>query len=84
MILLLWALVAVRLVCPWSLQSSLSAFSLLPAQTDAQGNLEVFRYNGKPEKPLLEFELPRVSFAERAQEMRSSRVKYMAKPFPSG
>lgn len=65
---LLWALVAVRLVCPWSLQSSLSAFSLLPAQTDAQGNLEVFRYNGKTEKPLLEFELPRVSFAERAQE----------------
>ncbi len=57
---LLWALVAVRLLCPWSPQSSLSAFSLLPVQTTAQGDLEYFRYNGRTEKPLLEFELPRV------------------------
>ena len=65
---LLWALVAVRLLCPWSLQSSLSAFSLLPAQTDAQGNLEYFRYNGKPEKPMVEFDLPRVSFSGSARD----------------
>ena len=37
---LLWALVAVRLLCPWSLQSSLSAFSLLPVQTGARGEIE--------------------------------------------
>ena len=65
---LLWALVAVRLLCPWSLQSSLSAFSLLPARADARGNLEYFRYNGKTEKPLLEFDLPRVALSGAAPD----------------
>ncbi len=46
---LLWALVAARLLCPWTPQSSLSAFSLLPAKTDERGAIEYFRYNGKTE-----------------------------------
>ncbi len=65
---LLWALVALRLVCPWTPRSSLSAFSLLPAKTDERGAIEYFRYNGRTEKPLLEFDVPRVSFSAPAMD----------------
>ncbi len=77
---LLWALVAVRLLCPWSLQSSLSAFSLLPAHTDAQGNLEYFRYNGNMEKSLLEFDLPRVAASEEKDSALGATAPETASP----
>lgn len=57
-ICILWALVALRLICPSSISSSLSVFNLLHVGTDGTGQVEYFRYNGKAEKPKLVFDLP--------------------------
>lgn len=57
-ICILWALVALRLVCPVSIGSSLSAFNLLEHDADTNGQIEYFEYNGKTEKPMVEFSVP--------------------------
>ena len=57
-ICILWALVALRLVCPIGISSSLSVFNLLNTKTDALGQVEYFQYNGKSEKPELVFDVP--------------------------
>ena len=57
----LWALVALRLVCPLSIGSSLSAFNLLTQDTEADGQIEYFEYNGKTEKPMVEITVPTVT-----------------------
>lgn len=56
---LLWALVALRLVCPVSLESDLSVFNL--RSTDAassNGAVEYVQYNEKTEKPALVWTQP--------------------------
>lgn len=55
---LLWALVALRLIFPLSISSSLSAFNLLEFDTNESGQVEYFQYNEKTEKPLLTFDHP--------------------------
>lgn len=65
-ICLLWALVALRLVCPISIGSSLSAFNLLEHDAKTEGQIEYFEYNGKTEKPMVEFTLPAVATEEQA------------------
>lgn len=55
---ILWALVALRLLCPISISSSLSAFNLLNLGTDSAGQIEYFQYNGKTEKPEILFDIP--------------------------
>ena len=57
-ICLLWALVALRLIFPFSFSSSLSAFNLLDFDTNENGQVEYFQYNGKTEKPKLSFSYP--------------------------
>lgn len=57
-ICVLWALVALRLVCPFSLSSSLSAYNVFSNKSAADGQPEYIQYNGKSEKPALEFDLP--------------------------
>lgn len=57
-ICILWALVALRLICPISISSSLSVFNLLHVGTDVTGQVEYFQYNGKAEKPKLVFDMP--------------------------
>lgn len=57
-ICILWALVALRLLCPFSVSSGLSAFNLLNAERRSSSQVEFFQYNGKSEKPKLEFEVP--------------------------
>ena len=57
-ICILWAMVGLRLICPFGIASPTSVFNLLPTETDRTGQLEVFQYNGKSEKPLLQFEVP--------------------------
>ena len=49
---ILWAIVAVQLICPVSLRSPLSVYSLLPRSNDVKtGQVEVFRRGGGSEKP---------------------------------
>lgn len=61
---LLWALVAVRLLCPFTLSSNLSAFNLMDDRTTHSGQVEFFEYNGKTEKPEVLFRHPTVSANE--------------------
>ena len=49
----MWALVAVRLVCPFSIPSPLSAFRATPSIVGESGEVEIFRAAGGSEKPLL-------------------------------
>lgn len=55
---LLWALVALRLIFPFSISSDFSVFNLLDLGTGEKGQVEYFEFNGKSEKPQLNFELP--------------------------
>ena len=58
----LWAIVAVQLVCPVSLRSPLSVYGLLPRSNDVQGDqVEVFRLGGGSEKPLLILDTPQIA-----------------------
>ncbi len=52
-ICVMWALVAVRLVCPLSIASPLSAFRATPSIVSERGEVELFRPAGGSEKPLL-------------------------------
>lgn len=58
LICLLWALAALRLLLPFSIQSDLSAFNLMESSVGDRGQIEYFRYNGKTEKPTAEFSVP--------------------------
>lgn len=49
----MWALVAIRLVCPVSIASPLSAFRAAPSIVSESGEVEVFRPAGGGEKPML-------------------------------
>ncbi len=53
----MWALVAVRLLCPVSLPSPLSAFRAAPAILNESGEVELFRSAGEGAEPLLEVDL---------------------------
>ena len=57
-ICILWALVALRLILPFSISSSISAYNVLYQKTISSGQVEYFEYNGKTEKPQLTFEVP--------------------------
>ena len=57
-ICVLWGFVALRLICPISISSSLSALNLLHEKTDSSGQVEYFQYNEKAEKPELILEVP--------------------------
>lgn len=57
-ICVLWALVAVRLICPFGFSSVISAYNMLHQNTISKGQVEYFEYNQKTEKPELTFVLP--------------------------
>ncbi len=57
-ICVLWALVALSLVCPFSIPSPLSIFNLLNTKPDAASKMEYFKYNEKTEKPEMTFSVP--------------------------
>ena len=57
-ICVLWALVAISLVCPVNIPSPMSVFNLLGGNNGADGKVEYFRYNEKTEKPKLSFAVP--------------------------
>ena len=59
---ILWAIVAVQLVCPLTLRSPLSVWSLLPRSDEVRSDqVEVFRLGGGSEKPLLVLEAPQIA-----------------------
>ena len=63
---ILWAIVAVQLVCPVSIRSPLSVYALLPRSDEVQSDqVEVFRTGGGSEKPLLLLEAPQIAGYER-------------------
>ena len=68
----LWILAAVRLVLPFTISSSLSAFNLMDDATVGSGEIEYFSYNGHAEKPKIEIEspLPGIVNAETFQAAR--------------
>ena len=49
----MWALVAIRLICPISISSPVSAFRATPSIVSESGEVELFRPAGGSEKPLL-------------------------------
>lgn len=51
-ICILWALVALRLVCPVTISSSLSVFNHVGTYHPDNGQIECIRYNEKTEKPM--------------------------------
>lgn len=57
-ICVLWGLVAIRLLLPFSISSNLSAFNLMNQAVGEQGQVEYFQYNGHSEKPKVEFTIP--------------------------
>ena len=62
----MWALVAIRLICPISIASPVSAFRATPSIVSESGEVEVFHPAGGSEKPLLavdtvQIERPRAS-----------------------
>ena len=59
-ICVLWALVAISLVCPVNIPSTMSVFNLLGGNNGADGKVEYFRYNEKTEKPKLSFAVPAI------------------------
>lgn len=62
----LWAVVLFRLLCPVSFSSGFSVFNL--SKSTAQSSaVEYFQYNGKTEKPMLEFSTGRLSPATNAE-----------------
>ena len=59
---ILWAIVAVQLVCPLSLRSPLSVYSLLPRSSEVTSDqVEVFRLGGGSEKPTLVLDTPQIA-----------------------
>ena len=68
---ILWAAVAVQLVCPFSLRSPLSVYGILPRSEAVQSDqVEVFRAGGGSEKPLLVLEAPQIAGYEPGIEAR--------------
>lgn len=53
-ICVLWAIVALRLICPISISSAVSAYNYIGHQEAGSGQVEYIHYNGKSEKPKAE------------------------------
>lgn len=53
-ICILWALVGLRLICPFSISSALSAYNYIGHSAESNGQVEYIHYNGKSEKPKAE------------------------------
>lgn len=56
-ICILWGLVALRLVCPFSNSSALSAYNYIAPTRESTGQVEYIHYNGRSEKPKAELTL---------------------------
>lgn len=69
---LLWALVALRLLCPVSVESELSVFNLRPTAAESTpGAVEYVQYNEKTEKPALIWTSPALPAAEAGESPAS-------------
>ena len=64
----MWALVAVRLVCPVTIASPVSVFRAAPAIVSESGEVEVFRSAGGSEKPLLAVDTVRIEQPQESSE----------------
>ena len=69
---ILWAVVAVRLVCPVSVESSFSVFNLLPDGNHAEGAAEVFRYSGENGQPEIRIDVPTLAGEDRTAEVHTA------------
>ena len=48
----LWGIVALRLICPISISSAISAFNYIGYTSQSGGQIAYIQYNGKSEKPM--------------------------------
>ena len=69
---ILWAVVAVRLVCPVSVESSFSVFNLLPDGNYAEGAAEVFWYSGENGQPEIRVDVPTLAGEDRTAEVHTA------------
>lgn len=77
---LLWAAVALRLICPLSLSSELSVYNLSRFDVAKTGQIEYFSYGGGSEKPLIEFNADALApepEGDRAPEVRRNPDAYL-------
>ena len=68
----MWALVAIRLVCPISFASPVSAFRATPSIVSESGEVEVFRPTESSEKPLLEVDTVQIERPQTSAETISN------------
>jgi len=61
---LLWALVAVRMLCPLSIPSPLSVYEFLGHAAHEPGEVSWFHYNRKPEKPMIALDMSAFSIPD--------------------
>ena len=72
---ILWAIVAVQLICPVTLRSPLSVYSLLPRSGAVNSEqAEVFRAGGGSEKPLLILDAPQFARTAPAAQAEQAPV----------
>lgn len=57
---LLWAMVAVRLVCPVNIPSPVSVYNLMESETSQTGSVAYFYYNDSLEKPEVSIDFPAI------------------------
>lgn len=69
---LLWAMVAVRLVCPVNIPSPVSVYNLMETKTAQTGSVAYFYYNDSLEKPEVSIDFPAIPGYPDNQEMPSS------------
>lgn len=81
---ILWAVVAVQLVCPVSPRSPLSVYSLLPRSSAVKSEqVEVFRTGGGSEKPLLVLDTPQIAGYERSAQTNAAPAAEAVQTGPS-
>lgn len=71
-ICILWAIAALRLICPVSLSSPISAYNYIGRNTQPTGQVEYIHYNGKSEKPKAEIMLPAASESTDSSAVQST------------
>ena len=75
LICILWALVALRLICPVSIASRASVFNFIKSTPVSQEQELYFHYSGHTEKPTVEFRRPVLPAENDVQETRKVETK---------
>ena len=72
---ILWALVALRLICPISISSPLSVYNIANAGINSKGQIEFFSYNETKDAPMIEYYVPQIAGETALPEIRNYEVR---------